>query len=73
MRDAKAFAVLSTVMVGGVIAGGLLLSGCANNEQSLSLVEKTITLRDGRTILCVYGTRNANDGGISCDWEPRTR
>ena len=57
-----------------VLAILLVLSGCGTTRQSdiekssANLKEGSITLSDGRVVVCIVYKRGYA-GGLSCDWE----
>ena len=56
-----------------VLASLLILSGCGREGVAVSrtndnLTEESITLSDGREVVCVV-YKHGRAGGLSCDWE----
>lgn len=66
--------VLAALSAGAVVLG---LVGCASPYEASSnsvvtsdeLVERVVTLADGRTITCIVYDGYLGRGGLSCDWE----
>lgn len=61
----------TTVKLAGVgVIMALALAGCSPYEETNTngLMEKTITLEDGREITCVAWQGPSSNGGLSCDW-----
>ena len=61
-----------TILGACLVAVTLTLSGCyvsgmEQDRSTDSLREETITLNDGRTIVCVIYA-SGYKGGLSCDW-----
>ena len=63
-----------TVLAVAALAVGLSACagpvGQASKEGSVRgvMMERTITLTDGREVLCLFWGSDAYEGGMSCDW-----
>lgn len=68
----------NVIMASVVLAFGVILSGCGQNDSGTSVEEETppysklypteVTMDDGHTVQCVM-MEGYKSGGLSCDWD----
>ena len=67
----KFYTVLSVVALAVGLSACTGPVGQASNEGPVNgqMTERTITLTDGREVLCLFWDSKSYEGGMSCDWE----
>ena len=63
----KAFTVLVTLCLSALVLTGCADTGSEDYVQG-NVTEITMSLKDGRTVPCLY-VSSVYQAGLSCDWE----